>query len=67
MRMRASTIKRLEQPEESAKLRMISTLADFGLWCAEADHDEDVELSPQLQKFVDETLRHIKEENRASA
>ncbi len=67
MRMRASTIKRLERLEESAKPRIISTMADFVLWCAEADHDQDVELSPELQKFVDETLRHIKEENRASA
>ena len=50
--------KRLAALEERARPRMITTLADFILWCAEVKPDEDVELSPQMQEFVDETLKH---------
>ena len=56
--MNASIAKRFEQLEMAAKPRLISTLADFVLWCAEDEPDEDVELSPRMQEFVDETLKH---------
>jgi hypothetical protein len=50
--------KRLGVLEERAKPRIIATLADFVIWCAEDEPDEDVELSPQMQEFVDETSKH---------
>ena len=40
---------------------MIATLADFVIWCAEDEPGEDVELSPQMQEFVDESLKRIEE------
>ena len=54
--------RRLEALEERAKPRRIATLADFVLWCAEDEPDEDVKLSPQMQEFVDEASKHIGEE-----
>ena len=60
--MNARIAKRLERLEMAAKPRLISTLADFVLWCAEDKPDEDVELSPQMQEFVDEALKHIEDE-----
>jgi hypothetical protein len=50
--------RRLAALEVKAKPKMIATLADFVLWCAEDEPDEDVELSPQMQEFVDETSKH---------
>lgn len=49
--------KRLAALEENAKPRIIATLADFVLWCSEEDHDENVELSPQMQEFVEDALK----------
>jgi hypothetical protein len=50
--------KRLAALEERARPRMITTLADFVLWCAEDEPDEDVELSQQMQEFVDEISKN---------
>ena len=50
--------KRLTIREARSKPRFISTMADFVMWRAEDEPDEDVELSPQMQEFVDETLKH---------
>jgi hypothetical protein len=50
--------KRLAALVERTRPRIISTLVDFVMWCAEDEPDEDVELSPQMQEFVDETLKH---------
>jgi hypothetical protein len=50
--------KRLAALEERARPRLISTLGDFIIWCAEDEPDEDVELSPQMQEFEDGTLKH---------
>jgi len=58
--------RRLEALEERAKPRIIATLADFVIWCAEDEPDEDVELSPQMQEFVDEALKHIEEDSSVS-
>lgn len=49
--------------EERAKPRLIATLADFVLWRAEDEPDRNVELSQQMQEFVDEAVKHIKKEN----
>lgn len=61
MRINASIAKRLERLEEAAKPRLISTLADFVLWCAKDEPDRNVELSPQMQEFVDESLKRAEE------
>jgi len=50
--------KRLAALEARAKPRLIATLADFVLWCAKDGPDRNVELSPQMQEFVDESLKH---------
>jgi hypothetical protein len=60
--MKKNIERRLEQLEERRKPRVISTLADLVLWRAKGGSDEDVELSPQMQEFVDETLKHMQEE-----
>ena len=42
--------------------RVISTLADLVMWAADhedGDEDVDVELSPKMEKFVNETVEHI--------
>lgn len=49
--------------EERPKPRSIATLADFVLWRAEDEPDRNVELSQQMQEFVDEAVKHIKKEN----
>jgi hypothetical protein len=60
--MRSNTFnKRLAVLEERAKPRIIATLVDFVIWCAEDEPDEDAELSPQMQEFVDEASKHIGE------
>ena len=38
------------------KPRLISTLVDLVMWCGEDEPKEDVELSPQMQEFVNKTL-----------
>ena len=58
--------RRLEALEERAKPRIIATLADFVIWCSEDEPDEDVKLSPQMQEFVDEALKHIEEDSSVS-
>ena len=50
--------RRLEALDERAKPRIIATLADFVIWCAEDEPDEDVELSQQMQEFVDEISKN---------
>ena len=50
--------RRLAALEERTMPRLISTLVDFVIWCSEDEPDEDVKLSPQMQEFVDETLKH---------
>jgi hypothetical protein len=58
---RADTLeKRLEALEEKAKPRMISTYADFVLWLS-ADGDEEAEFSPEMEIFIEDTLKHIEE------
>jgi hypothetical protein len=57
--MRSNALnKRLVALEERTKPRLIATLADFVLWCAKDEPDRNVELSPQMQEFVDENLKH---------
>jgi hypothetical protein len=56
--------KRLAALEERAKPRLIATLADFVLWRAEDEPDRNVELSPQMQEFVDESLKRIEEKRK---
>ena len=51
---------------ERAKPRIIATLANFVLWCAKDEPDRNIELSPQMQKYVDDALKHIDEDNSAS-
>jgi hypothetical protein len=65
--MKKNIERRLEQLEERRKPRVISTLADLVLWRAKGGSDEDVELTPQMQAFVDETLKHIKEKDVAES
>jgi len=45
-------------PGREAKPQLIATLADFVLWCATDEPDRNVELSPQMQEFVEESLKH---------
>ena len=56
--------KRLAALEERARPRIISTLVDFVMWCAEDKPDRNVELSQQMQEFVDETFKHIEDEDK---
>ena len=61
-----SLYRRLEALEAKEKPQLIATLADFVIWCAEDEPDKDVEFSPQMQEFVDKTLKHCEEENKAT-
>ena len=63
--MKSNLEKRITVLEENMKpqRRIISTLADLVIWAADyedGDEDVDVELSPKMEKFVNETLDHIK-------
>jgi hypothetical protein len=58
--------KRLAVLETRAKPRLIATLADFVLWHAEDEPDRNVEFSPQMQEFVDESLKCAEENNKLS-
>jgi len=64
MILRSGLKKRIAVLEETMKprRRVISTLADLVMWAADHeddDKDDDVELSPEMEKFVNETLKHI--------
>ena len=58
--------KRLAVLEERGKPRIIATLVDFVIWCSEDEPDEDVELLPQMQEFVDESWKRIEEKKKHS-
>lgn len=63
--MMHSIEKRLQSLEARAKHPVISTLADLVKWCAEhggASEDAEIELSPELQTLVDESLKCVEEE-----
>lgn len=55
--------RRLKVLEGMHKDQVISTLADFILWCAnhEDDDDEEVDLSPQMQEFFPRLRSHNSE------
>jgi hypothetical protein len=64
--LRRDLAKRLSVLEARAKPRLISTLADFVIWCAEDEPDKDVEFSPQMEEFVDKTLKNSRKRNKAT-
>ena len=63
MRSKISIEQRLTALEVKAKPPVISTLADLVKWASDhEDEDIEVELSPEMQAFVNMTLKHIEEE-----
>jgi hypothetical protein len=58
--VRRDFAKRLTVLEAKAKPPMISTWVDFAKWVDEhGDEDIDVELSPELQKLMDEAGEEV--------
>lgn len=54
--MKNNMERKLATLEEKNEPRLISTLADFVLWCAkhEDGDDKEIELSPQMQELVED-------------
>ena len=50
--------KRLAALGEIARPQLISIQVDFIMWRAEDEPDRNVEPLPQMQEFVDGTLKH---------